>query len=116
MKSVWIAVVSFLTCGVAAAPVDANPSLEGRGAVAFGWIKGLVGQWEGTVEWSGARSDKGQMGATYQQAGNGSAVVETLSIASEPLMTSVYHLDGPDLRMTHYCAAGNQPRFRGRLD
>jgi len=27
-------------------------------------------------------------------------------------MTSVYHLDGPVLRMTHYCGAGNQPRLR----
>ena len=27
-------------------------------------------------------------------------------------MVSVYHLDGDDLRMTHYCAAGNQPRLK----
>jgi hypothetical protein len=27
-------------------------------------------------------------------------------------MVSVYHLDGADLRMTHYCTAGNQPRMR----
>ncbi|RPH69825.1 MAG: hypothetical protein EHM78_13755 [Myxococcaceae bacterium] len=27
-------------------------------------------------------------------------------------MTTVYHLDGADLRMTHYCAARNQPRLR----
>ena len=27
-------------------------------------------------------------------------------------MVSVYHLDGDDLRMTHYCAAGNQPRVK----
>jgi hypothetical protein len=26
-------------------------------------------------------------------------------------MTTVYHLDGADLRATHYCAAGNQPRL-----
>lgn len=32
-------------------------------------------------------------------------------------MTSVYHLDGNDLRMTHYCAAQNQPRLRAsRID
>src|ERR1700751_4518316 len=28
-----------------------------------------------------------------------------------PSMTSVYHLDGADLRMTHYCSAQNQPRL-----
>ena len=27
-------------------------------------------------------------------------------------MGSVYHLDGADLRVTHYCAAQNQPRLR----
>ncbi len=27
-------------------------------------------------------------------------------------MVSVYHLDGDDLRMTHYCAARNQPRLK----
>ena len=27
-------------------------------------------------------------------------------------MVSVYHLDGDDLRMTHYCAVGNQPRVK----
>jgi hypothetical protein len=25
---------------------------------------------------------------------------------------SIYHLDGDDLVMTHYCAVGNQPRLR----
>jgi hypothetical protein len=27
-------------------------------------------------------------------------------------MVTVYHMDGPDLVMTHYCAAGNQPRMK----
>ena len=30
-------------------------------------------------------------------------------------MTSVYHLDGTNLRMTHFCAAQNQPRLRATL-
>jgi hypothetical protein len=29
-------------------------------------------------------------------------------------MMSVYHLDSGDLRMTHYCAAQNQPRLKAR--
>jgi hypothetical protein len=32
-------------------------------------------------------------------------------------MTSAYHLDNGDLRVTHYCAAQNQPRLKAeRLD
>jgi hypothetical protein len=27
-------------------------------------------------------------------------------------MTSVYHLDGADLRLTHFCGAQNQPRLK----
>jgi hypothetical protein len=34
-----------------------------------------------------------------------------------PTMTSVYHLDNADLRMTHFCAAKNQPRLKAsKLD
>jgi hypothetical protein len=45
-----------------------------------------------------------------------SAVVEDLMTGPghAPSMTSVYHLDGADLRMTHYCAARNQPRLKAR--
>jgi hypothetical protein len=42
----------------------------------------------------------------------GSALVETQFPGSNHEMVSVYHLDGEDLRMTHYCAAGNQPRVK----
>ena len=54
------------------------------------------------------------MNATYSETGNGSAVVENLAVDGVPSMTSVYHLDGGDLRMTHYCAAQNQPRLKAR--
>jgi hypothetical protein len=29
-------------------------------------------------------------------------------------MVTVYHADGPDLVLTHYCMEGNQPRMRAR--
>ena len=38
--------------------------------------------------------------------------METLKPSNEAGMVSVYHLDGDNLRMTHYCTAGNQPRMR----
>jgi hypothetical protein len=63
----------------------------------------LAGDWTGTFEWTGGRKDSGKMNATYYLTGNGSAVVENLTIGGLPSMTSVYHLDGSDLRMTHYC-------------
>ena len=52
------------------------------------------------------------MNATYYSTGNGSAIVENLIIDGTPTMTSVYHMDGTNLRLTHFCAAQNQPRFK----
>jgi len=85
---------------------------EPRAPDALERFRALVGSWRGTVAWSGARSDTGAMDATNALTGGGSAVVENLISGGQAVMTSVYHQDGPDLRMTHFCAARNQPRFR----
>jgi hypothetical protein len=78
----------------------------------FERLKTLAGEWDGTFEWSGGRTGSGTLHVTYSLTGGGSAVVETLVMGGVPTMTTVYHLDGNDLRMTHYCAARNQPRLR----
>ena len=89
---------------IVAAQADVSP--------AFAKLLGLTGNWEGTFEWSGARTASGKMNATYYSTGNGSAIVENLIIDGTPTMTSVYHMDGTNLRLTHFCAAQNQPRFK----
>jgi hypothetical protein len=87
---------------------------EGASAAALAQLRGLAGEWEGSFEWTGARTATGRISATYSETGNGSAVVENLAVDGVPSMTSVYHLDSGDLRMTHYCAAQNQPRLKAR--
>lgn len=83
----------------------------------FERLRALVGEWKGTFEWSGARSGSGRMDATYYLTGNGSAVLENLITDAIPVMTTVYHTDGVDLRLTHFCAAQNQPRLKAsRID
>ena len=72
----------------------------------FDKFRALSGDWEGTVAWSGQPPNK--VGAHYYLTGNRSAVVEDLTND----MTSVYYLDGSDLRMTHFCVAQNQPRLK----
>jgi hypothetical protein len=42
----------------------------------------------------------------------GTAVQETLFPGSDHEMVTMYHLDGADLILTHYCMLGNQPRMR----
>ena len=87
-------------------------------AAALARLGKLAGDWSGTVEWTGARTSTGTMKAKYRLTAYGSAVVEDLlSEEGVPAMTSVYHQDGPDLRVTHYCGAQNQPRLKAsRMD
>jgi hypothetical protein len=106
-KVLWIV----LGCAVAISALSAE---ETESSKALGQIKALIGNWSGTFQWTGGRHDTGSMNATYYVTGNGSAVVENLMTESTPVMTSVYHLDGRDLRMTHFCGAQNQPRLKAR--
>jgi len=86
------------------------------GDAAFQKLSALVGDWEGHYEWTGGRPG-GDLKASYYLTGNSSALVENLVMGGVPSMTSVYHLDNADLRVTHYCAAKNQPRLKaGKID
>jgi len=86
-------------------------------AAALARLATLGGDWKGTALWTGGRSGEYAMDASYSTTAGGSAVVETLTQDGVPMMTTVYHVDGADLRMTHYCAARNQPRLKAsRID
>lgn len=79
---------------------------------AFEQLRSLNGKWQGRFQWSGTRTENGKMDADYYVTGNGSAVVENLLRDGTPMMTSVYHMDNGSLRLTHFCAAQNQPRLK----
>ena len=90
---------------------------ESNAAKALEQLKSLAGDWEGTAEWTGGRTGSYPLNAAYYITGNGSALVENLISEGVPNMTSVYHLDGADLRVTHFCGAQNQPRLKAqRID
>jgi hypothetical protein len=103
-----------LACVVCFSSMGRSEVQEGVNGAALAQLRALAGDWEGSLEWTGARTATGKMNATYYQTGNGSAVVENLTVDGVPSMTSVYHLDGADLRMTHYCGTQNQPRLKAR--
>ena len=90
---VFLASVSFLAA-------------EGPGSAQLDKIKALAGDWEGKAP------DGKAVHASYKLVSGGSAVAETLAVAGEPDMLTVYHLNGGELMMTHYCSLGNQPRMR----
>lgn len=83
----------------------------GSGAAALEKLKALAGDWEEVEPKTGP---KGAVAESYRVTGAGSAVVSTLAGGTPHEMVSVYHRDGNDLVMTHYCAAQNQPRLRAK--
>ena len=90
----------------AASQAPASPA-----AAALARLQALAGEW---VDLDGSTGQKGQVVVAYHVTGAGSALVETIFPGSPHEMTTVYHTDGDDLVLTHYCAAGNQPHMRAR--
>jgi hypothetical protein len=80
-------------------------------STAYEKFKALEGTWEG-------KSTKGWTERlTISVIAGGSCVLETSEMlhgANEEAMkmATAYHMDGPNLMLTHYCAAKNQPRMR----
>src|SRR4051794_4459932 len=103
MKRLLVTMLLLVSTGFAQSGID--------GDNVFKQLSKLVGHWEGTYEWSGARTGKGDVIADYSLTGFGSALVESLIQGGTPSMMSVYHTDVNNLRVTHYCGAHNQPRL-----
>lgn len=121
IRAIALAVLLILGSAADLEAADATGATGATGATdaarMFDRMRGLAGEWEGTFAWSHGRTASGPLKTTYYLTANGTALVENLIMDGTPSMTSVYHLDGSDLRMTHYCAAGTQPRLKAsRID
>jgi hypothetical protein len=96
-----------------AASVFALPGLVARGdeplsaTAAFEKMKTLEGEW--TVE---APEGTPPRKINYKVVGAGSALVEELFPGTDHAMVSVYYVVDNNLRLTHYCAAKNQPQLK----
>jgi hypothetical protein len=114
----YLGVALLLALVAAAVPArDGSADAPASASAALAKLRALAGEWNGSLEWTGARTGKGTIHATYRTTGYGSAVVEDLVSEGVTTMSSVYHEDGADLRMTHYCGARNQPRLKAsRID
>lgn len=76
-----------------------------------GWerLTGLVGTWFRPD----ATSPEGKaFRISFKLISGNTALVETFGNPAGRTTQTVYHLDGPHLMATHYCAQGNQPRLR----
>ena len=76
------------------------------GAQAFEAMRTLVGTWD-------AKTASGQtFQRSYRLVASDSVLVETFTTKSGRETLTVFHLDGPRLIATHYCAQRNQPRLQ----
>jgi hypothetical protein len=75
----------------------------------FDALKKLAGDW---VEVGKDGKATNQVVSSIRITAGGNTIQETLFPGSEHEMVTMYHLDGADLMLTHYCMLGNQPRMR----
>jgi len=92
-----------------AAGTDAN--------AAFERLKSMEGTWTGSAQGEGeaAEEDEGHGGEVkhvFAVSAAGTVVMETMMPGTDHEMINMYHLDGEELVLTHYCAGGNQPTMR----
>lgn len=112
----FIAAASALLWGEQPAKDGAGLSLMTCEQAALERLKGLAGTWVGSA-WHD--STDGSTSAEipdvkfeYSITAGGNVVMERLFAGMPHEMVTMYHLDGTDLVLTHYCAAGNQPTMK----
>ena len=87
----------------------------------FDQLKGLAGTWEGEPEGEGEEAKaeaeaSGPVTHEIQLSAGGTVVMETMGPGTDHEMINMYHLDGEDLVLTHYCAGGNQPQMKLNME
>jgi len=119
MKKLSVSVVTFAgvlalaAAAWAAKPADAEKPASSPASVvydadsAFEFLKTLAGDWD--RDSSGHQHGSKAHGTTFRVSAAGSAVVETIFPGQKSEMITVYHRNGKDLLLTHYCALWNAP-------
>jgi hypothetical protein len=101
-----LSAIAALVFAIAISPARAG----GNGTTAFDQLKSLVGHWE---------TDKTNLNKAtldLELTSGGTALIERFQMQDNGKtveMITLYYLDGEQLKLTHYCMAGNQPTMRG---
>lgn len=100
-------------------PAPTNPGFERLKALSGEWVEA-----EAPAAETGEKTEKSekaekadqkaaaQPAVVYKVVAAGSVVQETLLPGTPHEMVTMYYMDGPDLVLTHYCAAHNQPHMK----
>jgi hypothetical protein len=100
-KAIYLLALGAIGIGLFAGRAGA----KAKPASGFDRLKTLVGTWEAAAPKGGTLTN------TIRLVSNGSALEETFQSREDNQMVTLYTADGNRLAMTHYCAAGNQPRM-----
>jgi hypothetical protein len=101
--------MAVLLCAALVLQVRAGDAAPSAAARQFELLKSLTGDWV-TLGEDGQPTET--IASSFRVTSAGSAIVETIFPGSDHEMVTVYHLDGDELILTHYCTLGNQPRLR----
>jgi hypothetical protein len=109
MKMKKVTKILALAGAIAALTIPQATRAGGNGAAAFEQLKVLAGHWEA--------QPAGEVKATLdvELTSGGTALIERSHMVEggkEVEMITLYYLDGDQLKLTHYCMAGNQPTMR----
>jgi hypothetical protein len=89
------------------------PASAQQKAASFDQVATLAGDWR-VADDNGVVIEGENAATTRFEVSSGGKVIREIMFVGHPHeMTNVYHLDGEELVVTHYCAVGNQPRMRG---
>ena len=108
-KRFWVGGLVLLAVATVGRGGDKAGEKAGASQPALERMKKLAGTWVAVGE-DGKPTE--QVVSVIKVTAAGSAVHETLFPGQPHEMVSVYHRDGADLVMTHFCALGNQPRMK----
>ena len=119
-KRVWnrtfreqVAMRRWLMVGVCVLAAAVTGSAQSKSAAAQGFerLKALEGDW---IDVDGIFGQKGKVAVTYRVSSGGHSVIESFPVGTPNEMITMYHLEGNQLTLTHYCTSNTQPRMTSK--
>ncbi len=106
MKNMGTFLLLVLAVLVTATSAQNRGEEKTKSEATFKQLASLVGDWE-------AVQDGVPIKETYTLTANGSALMVETKPGNEPVMITMFTVDGDHLIATHYCSARNQPQMVG---
>lgn len=104
----------FTGAAIAATGEDETNPQRDRAKAAFERFRSMNGDWvlqSEDEELAPVDNAAEPVRSNFRTTAGGSAVLEIEFVGTEKEMVTVYHMDGDDLALTHYCMAGNAPEM-----